>query len=382
MKHLVPSRLRVERDIVTRVVRVLKGKGSLNVRIGQQVAPDELIGSSTIASGFRTLNLSNLLSVPPKEVEKYLTRKLNQRIYKGELLAFKKGWLLSGKRIVISPTDGVLDFINPKTGELKIVFLPKKVDLPAGVFGFVENVDFVRGQVIIRTLVSRVNGIFGSGRIRDGILRVLGKKDSLISKNEIQQKFDGQILVGGSLFFKDAMAASISVGVNAIITGGINAGDYKGIAGGRLTFPRKLDNDIGMGVVVCEGFGSAPLGDDIFGILSEYEGKFVFIDGNKALILLPSFSSASLTKIKNTQLPSLQGNELGGSGNYQMESKEVKIGLKVRVIGSSYLGEQGKVLSIDSTLTLLPSGIKAYMVTVETGRRKLQVPVANLEVIG
>lgn len=382
MKHIVPSRLRVERDIVTRVVRVLKGKGSLNVRIGQQVTPDELIGSSTIASGFRTLNLSTLLSVPPGEVEKYLTRKLNQRIYKGELLALKKSWFLSGKKIVTSPTDGVLDFINPKTGELKIVFLPKKVDLPAGVFGLVEDVDSVRGQVIIRTLVSRINGMFGSGRIRDGILNLLGKKDSLISRGEIQQKFDGRILVGGSLLFKDAVAAAISVGVNAVITGGINAGDYKGMAGGRLSFPRKLDNDIGIGVVVCEGFGSVPIGDDIFKVLSEYEGKFVFIDGNKAVILLPSFSSLSLTKVKNTQLPPLQKNELGEYDNSHAGTEELKVGLKVRVIGNSYLGEQGKILAIDSVPTLLVSGIKAYLVTVETSRRKIQVPVANLEAIG
>ena len=381
MKHFVPLRLRVEKDIVTRVTRVLKGKGSLNVKVGQQVTPDEIIGSGTISSGFRILNLSTLLSVPPNEVEKYLVRKLNQRIYKGELLAFKKGWLFSSKKIVVSPTDGVLDFLNNKTGELKIAFLPKKADLPAGVYGIVEDVDHARGQVIIRTLASRVYGMFGSGRARDGTLHILGKADSLVSKEEIQTKYDGQILVGGSLFFKDTISAAISTGVSGMITGGINAEDYKGMAGGRLVFPKKLDNDIGISVVVCEGFGSVPVGSDIFEILSEYEGKFVFIDGNKALISFPSFSSASLTKIKNTKLLPLQRNELGEFGGYSMETQELKVGLKVRIVGNSCLGEQGKVVSIDDSLTLLPSGVKNYLVTVETSRRKLQVPVANLEAI-
>lgn len=382
MKQPVPIRLRVEKDVVVRVTRVLKGKGSLSVSVGQQVTPDEIIGSGTIASGFRTLNLATLLSVSPGEVSKYLTRKLNQRIYKGELLASKKGWLLSGKKIVISPTDGVLDFLNPKTGELKIAFLPKKSDLPAGVFGFVEHIDTIRGQVIIRTLVSKIYGMFGSGRVRDGILHILGKKDSLISKADIQTKYDGGILVGGSLFFKDTISACISQGVSGIITGGSNAEDYKGMAGGRLVFPRKLDNDIGIGIVVCEGFGSVPIGDDIFEVLSAYEGKFVFIDGNKALINLPSFSSASLTKIKNTKLPPMQNNDLGGSAGYSMETQELKIGSKIRIIGNAYLGEQGKVTSIDDSPTLLTSGIKACLVTIETNRRKLQVPVANLEIIG
>ncbi|MDD5416081.1 MAG: hypothetical protein PHE48_03720 [Candidatus Daviesbacteria bacterium] len=382
MKHSVHIRLRVEKNVVTRVVRILKGKGSLTVKAGQQVTPDEIIGNGTIASGFRVLNLSTLLSVPPEEVEKYLTRQLGQRIYKGELLAFKKGWLLFGKKVVTSPADGVLDFLNTKTGELKIAFLSKKADLPAGVFGFVEDVDTERGQVIIRTLVSKIYGMFGSGRSRDGILHILGKKDSLVSKEEIQTKYDGQILVGGSLFFKDAISVCISQGVSGIITGGINAEDYKGMAGGRLVFPKKLDNDIGIGVVVCEGFGSIPIGDDIFEVLSEYEGKFVFIDGNKALISLPSFSSASLIKIKNTKLPPLLDHKLRESGGYSMEAQELKVGLKVRIVGNSCLGEQGKIVSRDDSLTLLPSGVKDYLVTVETTRRKLQVPVANLEIIG
>lgn len=382
MNHYVSIRLRIEKDAVTRVVRTLKGKGSLNVSIGQQVTPDELIGSGTIASGFRTLNLSSLLSVPPQDVSKYLTRKLNQRIYKGELLAFKKGWLLSGKKVVTSPADGVLDFLDPKTGELKIAFLPVKADLPAGVYGIVEDVDPARGEVIIKTLVSRIYGIFGSGRPRDGILYILSKKDSLVSKEEIQTRYNGGILAGGSLFFKDTISAAISMGVSGIITGGINAEDYKGMAGGRLTFPRKLENDIGIGIVVCEGFGSIPIGDDIFEVLSAYEGKFVFIDGNKALINLPSFSSASLTKIKNTKLPPLPGYELKETIGSLLEAQELKVGQKIRIVGNSYLGEQGRVTSIDDSPTLLASGVRGYLVTVEGNRRKLQVPVANLEVIG
>lgn len=379
MKHFAPARVRVEKDVVTRVVRVLKGKGTLNVSVGQQVSPEEIIGSATISSGFRTLNLSTLLSVPPQDVEKYLTRKLGQRIYKDELLAFKKGWLFGGKKVVTAPTDGILDFLNNKTGELKIVFLPKVERLPAGVYGIVEVVDKERGQVIIRTEVSRVYGMFGSGRFRDGTLHILGKEDDMISKSAIQTEYDDYILVGGSLFFKDAISSAISIGVNGIITGGINAEDYRGMAGGRLVFPKKLDNDIGISVVVCEGFGSIPIGDDIFEILEEYEGKFVFIDGNKALISLPSPRSSSLIKVKNTKLPKLQ--DIALDMDRANLIAELSVGLKVRIVGNSYLGEQGKLLAVNNSLTLLPSGIRGYLATVETARRKIQVPVANLEII-
>lgn len=381
MKHFVPLRVRVEKDVVTRVTRILTGKGVLNVKVGQQVTPDEIIGNATVASGFRILNLSHLLSVSPHDVEKFLVGKLNQRIYRGELLALKKGWLFGGKKVVTAPTDGVLDFLNKETGELRIGFLPKNAKLPAGVYGIVEAINNERGQVIIRTLVSRIYGMFGSGRSRDGTLRILSKKDSLISKNTIQTKYDGCVLVGGSLFFKDSISAAISSGVNGIITGGIDARDYRGMAGGRLVFPKKLDNDIGISIVVCEGFGVVPIGDDIFEILSEYEGKFVFIDGNRAVVNLPSPRSSSLVKVENTKLPKFSNDGLKAESSPAEEITDLKIGAKVRIVGNSYPGEQGKLVSVNESMTLLPSGARHYLATIETARRKIQVPVANFEVI-
>jgi len=371
----------VEKDVVTRVTRVLRGKGVLNVRVGQQVLPEEIIGEATFSAGFRTLNLSSLLSVAPQDVEKLLVRNLGQRIYKGELLAFKKGWLFGSKKVVTAPTDGVLDFLNNKTGELKITFLSKKVSLPAGVYGIVEAVDHERGQAIIRTQVSRIYGMFGSGRSRNGTLHILSKNDDLITKSAILTEYEEHVLVGGSLFFKDTISAAISVGVCGIITGGIDAKDYRGMVGGRLVFPKKLDNDIGISIVVCEGFGSIPIGEDIFEILQSFEGKFVFIDGNKAAISLPSPLSSSLVKIKNTKLPELKNLDNSANIDRTEEVSELKPGLKVRIAGNSYLGVQGKLLAVNESLTLLPSGTRDYLATVETARKKIQVPVANIEII-
>ncbi len=374
MSYLVSLRLRVEKNIITRITRTLDGKGDLNVSLGQQIAPDEIIGNAISAVGFRIINLSSELGVNPKETGKFLVKKLNERIYKGELLAFKKGNLLGGKKIVTSPSDGILEFLNPETGDLKLSFFPKKRDLPSGVYGIVEQIDKERGQVTIRTMVTRVNGVFGTGRLRDGILHILGKKDDLVNKNTIGAEYNENILVGGSLVFKDTISAAISQGIKGLISGGINASDYKAMAGGRLIFPKKIDNDIGISIVVCEGFGAVPIGDDIFGILSDYEGKFVFINGNKGIINLPSFSSECLSKIKSIELPKLQE-------DCSMRTTELKIGLKVRVIGNSYFGEQGKILAINNVSTLLPSGLKTALATIETSRKKIQLPVANLEAV-
>lgn len=379
MSVFIPTRVRVEPDSVVRIHRKLNGKGTFSVSPNQQVAPTDELGVSVLSAGFRMLNLSQMLSVPPADVSKYLKVNLGQKIYKGELLAFKSAGVFSGNTVVVAPSDGVLDFINPQTGEIKMTFLPKKESLTSGVYGIVEQVDNQRGQVIIRIQATIVHGVFGSGRSRDGILNVIGKRDELIGPQFIPTKFSGQILVGGSLVFKEAISACISAGIGGIITGGINARDYKGMAGGRLVFPKKLENDIGVSIIVCEGFGSASLGEDVFEILTKYNSKFVSIDGNKGVIILPSFESKSLDLVKRVNLPPQDMN----TNIYErsQELVEAKINQRVRIIGSSFVGEQGKLIAIDKIETILPSGVKAYMAIVETKRRKVSLPVANLEVM-
>lgn len=375
---IVLQRLRLEKDVITRIHRTLRGKGQIRVVVGQQVSPDEIIGTCEVSSGFRTLNVAQALSVAPKDIKMYLKRSLGERIYKGELLAFRSEGILRSKKEVLAPTDGVLDFISSETGEVKLSFLPQKADLPAACFGIIEKVDKARGDVVLRTQVSRIHGVFGTGRTRDGILHILGKRDELTQASKISARNSDQIVVSGSLIYKEAISRAISSGVNGIISGGINAKDFRGMAGGRLTFPRKLENDVGISIVVTEGFGSIPIGEDIYESLTRYNGRFVFVDGNKAIISLPSFESQSLVKVRNTHLPpseeSFQGREISGT-------TELKKGARVRVVGSSFAGEEGEILNIDKTETLLPSGIKAFFLVVETKRRKISIPANNVEVI-
>lgn len=378
MKQFLPQRVRVEKNVIVRIARVLAGKGTISVSVNQEVKPSDIIGTSNVSSGFRILNLATLLEVSPADVEKYLKRDLGQRIYKGELLAYKQGGIFGGKKTVIAPTDGLLDFLNLQSGELKMTLLPKKSDLPAGVFGIVESIDKERGKVTIIAQASRIYGMFGSGKLRDGTLEVLSKRESLVDNSFISPKSEGHILVGGSLIYKDAISESISCGINGIITGGINAKDYMAMAGGRLAFPKKLENDIGISMVVTEGFGSIPIGLDIYEFLSQYNNRFVSIDGDRGIIDLPSYEERSMVRVRNTKLPpALDDINLEQTGKVT----ELQPGVYVRVVGSSYAGEQGSVVAIDESMTLLPSGLSSNLVTIETKRRKIKIPVVNLEKI-
>ena len=372
------KRLRIEKDIVTRVHRTLKARGQLNISLGQEVAPDDIIGSCWVSSGFRILNLSQALSVSPAEAKKYLRREIGQKIYKGELLAFKEQGFLSGKKNIISPSDGILEYLNEQTGELKINFLPQKIDLPAAVYGVVEEIDVPHGDIVIKTEVSRIYGMFGTGKNREGTLNMICSRDELMGELKITAENSDQILVGGSLIRKEVISQAISSGVCGIITGGINAGDYKAMAGGRLIFPKRLENDIGVSVVICEGFGVQSLGEDIYGVLQKYNGKFVLLDGNHAIINLPSFESNCMRRVKSIALPKQQDAVMEDN---VLKLHDTNIGSMVRVVGNSYAAEQGRILAVDKIETVLPSGVPAFLLTVEKKRRKIKIPYDNVELI-
>lgn len=373
-------RVRIEKNIVVRIYRGLPGKGSLNIAEGAEVIPSDILGVFEVSSGFKIVDVASVLSVAPADISKYLKRKIGERIYKGELLAQKTAGLFGGGKIVTASSDSTIDLINTQTGQVRLSILPKKVNLPAGVYGIVEKVDKARSKVLIRTQASRVYGVLGTGRIREGILHNLGSRERLIVPSMILPDMSDKILLGGGVIYKDAISIAISSGVCGVITGGINAVDYKSVAGGRILFPKKLDTDIGTSLIATEGFGSIPIGEDIYGLLSTMDGKFVTIDGNAGMINLPSYDSSSMDLVKRTKLPPLlEGMPLAESK--EVEVGEAKIGMMVRVVGNAYLGEQGKIVAIDRSESLLPSNAKAIIVTLETKRRKIQIPINNIEIL-
>lgn len=373
------QRVRILQDKVTRIKRRLQGKGKFTVKVGQEVVPDDRIGHSVYPSGYRNINIAKDLSVSPSEAKKLLQRPIGQRIFKGELIAFKKGGILSGKKVIISPTDGILYSYDQSTGELRLEFFPKEIDLPAAVFGLVETVDHLKGEVVIKTQVTEIFGIMGSGKLKTGQIKVIGSRGDLITKVSIYDNLSDHILVGGGLIYKDAITRAVETGVRGIITGGINAKDYKTISGGRLQTRVKFGTDIGVGVLVTEGFGSIPIGEDIFEVLTSHEDRFAILEGNRAKLTLPSHESDCMIKIRQTSLPQVPEDLV--EMPVEVEAMELKTGQRVRLISLPFLGEQGVIEAIDQTPSLLPSQIATYMVTVTTKKRKIRVPYTNLEVI-
>ncbi len=377
--NLVNFRERIRLNSFLRVKRSLKGTGAIKASIGQVVEPKDILGTYDLSGGFSILNIAKNLGISPGEAGNYLKRKIGDKIFKGELLASKKS--VFGVRNIISPTDAVLHSYNKETGELTLEYLPVKVFIPAGVYGIVERKTSLN-EVVIKTMAHEIFGIFGTGRQREGFLVFLDGKGNLTSKSHITKDLKGNIVVSGALVYKDAMQAAINLGVSSLITGGVNLQDFVAISGGinelsNIASITKMGTDIGTDIIVTEGFGPLPLGDDIFDLISKHNGNYCFAYGNSATLLLPVGDPDIILKLKKVEFPKIDQNP---ERVQEVLVKEAQAGQKVRLVWPPFMGVQGRVISVDKSPTLLPSGIYTHLLTVETKTKVLKVPFTNVEI--
>lgn len=367
-------RQRINFNRCIHVKRVMVGKGKLIVSEKEEVKPQDIIGKSSLSGGFTVINIAKKLGVSPTDGLNFLQRPIGKNIYSGELLAYKKG--LFGKKYIISPTDGVIDDYNPERGELRLQFLPKEIFLTAGVNGIVEKVDQMTGEAYIKTLVTEVFGVYGSGKERIGNLSILGGKGDLLHPSKIGENLRQHIIVGGGLIYGEALRKAAGFGAYGIISGGLNASDYKTLI--NSIDPRsRVGSDIGMTILATEGFGPIPIGDDVYELLRAYDGRFVILYGNSSRLLLPSLNPDSILSLRKINLPITKLPEIAP----EVIVNKIELGSKIRIIWPPFMGYVGNVLGVDATVTRLDSGISTYLLTVETASRKIKVPYTNVELI-
>lgn len=374
----INSRIRVKPDSITYIKRSLSyTKGKVNVSVGQEVCPEDVLAEEPAPTGFRTVYLAKELQVNPKHASGCLKRQLGQTIFTGELLAEKTALFGLQKKVVLAPVDGIVDYYDEEKGTLKIKLLPGRNQLVSGAYGVIEQIIATSGSIVIRTCASLVYGVIGSGRERGGLLRIIGGADTLVSSRQIVEGYRGEIVVGGSLTFMDALEKAASIKVSGIVTGGINAGDFKTMVGGNWNPLKKHWSDVGLTLMATEGFGSIPTGEDIFNLLRQHQGQFALLDGNLRRLVLPSDNPDSMIYVRRTKLPKISLVE----PEVEIQATPLAVGGRVRIVAPPLLGKQGVVESVDRTVSRLPSGVFTYLVTVVSKNQKLRVPYINLEAI-
>lgn len=273
--------------------RKIPGTGQSLVTVGERVEPANIVARYEASSGQRLVKLAPVLKVSGRSVHKYLTKRVGDRIYQGEIIAKRKGVLGFSKKIITSPADGIFDSLLPD-GSMMIKFLPTPRKLAAAVSGVVKSV--INNSIMIQTEVAKIYGFAGAGMLREGTIRIIAKPNEFILPTQINPTHQGEILIGGAMVARATVEKAVTLGIKGIVVGGMNYRDYLSLG---------TQSDVGITILLTEGFGVKPMGADIYNFLQNKVDYFSFISGREKQIIFPLVQKTTVPKQNNLAWRSL-----------------------------------------------------------------------------
>ena len=198
---------------------------------------------------------------------------------------------------------------------------------------------------------------------------VLEDPNAHLTQDLVTPDCKGKIIVGGSLVTKECLHKAVEVGVAGIVTGGIKDIDLESFLGYELGVAITGQEDVGITLVVTEGFGEMAMNPRTLELFQQFSGFKASINGAtqiRAGVVRPEI-------IIPHEKESLKEDNF---------SRGMMPGTSVRLIRSPYFGALGKVLNLPVELQFLESESKVRVVEVELiDGRRVKVPRANVELI-
>ena len=386
MAHAYTPGLRVTKYTELLKQRRLPIKGEVLVQVGDVVERDQVVARTELPGNVTTVNLVNRLGINADELTQYMLKREGDQVKAGEPLAETRPLIKWFKTTVNAEIDGTVESISSVTGQVMLREAPIPVEVPAFVRGTIEEVLPGEG-VVVRAAGAYVQGIFGVGGECWGTLRMLVEApDQRLEPDLIDADCGGQILVGGGLIEFDAIERAREAGAVGVIGGGIHDRDLKKLLGYDLGVAITGAEEIGLSVIVTEGFGQIDMARKTFDILRACSGQEASISGAtqiRAGVMRPEIIVAndpaaerSLTDAAAEPDPS------GDSSQNPAHQAGMRPGDALRVIRAPHFGRLGRVSELIADLRQIESGahVRVLEVEFEDGSRTL-VPRANVELI-
>ncbi len=366
--------LKVTSRMTHQVRRVLPIKGDVLVKKGDRVDAEQVVAHTFMPGEITPVNMANLLSMPPGDVKECMLKHAGDRLAKGDELAQTKGIFGMFKNTIESKWEGTIETVSDVTGQLIIRGEPIPVEVRAYLTGTVIEVIPDEG-VIIENDVTFVQGIFGVCGESYGTIKMAAVDHTQELKADmITPDMKGCIVVGGARVWHEAITKAIQVGAAAVVAGGIDDQDLKQILGYDLGVAITGTEEIGLTVVITEGFGDIAMAERTFHLLRAREGHVAAVNGAtqiRAGVMRPEI------------IIPLTGEEIASEPEPEhMEEGQLVIGRPVRIIRDPYFGIIGEVAGLPHEPHVLGSGSKARVLEVkmESGET-ITIPRANVELI-
>ena len=373
MAHSYTPGLKVTEKLLVKKRRILPLKGEVIVNVGDKVNPEDVVARTHLPGNVVPLNVANKLGIPPEDMYEVIVLKEGDPIKVGVPIAIKKSFIKWFSSSCDATIDGTLESISSVTGQVLQRGHPIPVEVKAYIKGEVMEVIPDEG-VVVNCQAAFIQGIFGIGGETFGNLQMAVEDNSTILEDKlIDDSMAGKVIVGGSLVTADAIKKAAKVGVKGIVVGGFDDKDLRDFLGYDIGVAITGSEEIGVTLVVTEGFGQMNIAQKTFDLLKANEGQMVCINGAtqiRAGVIRPE-----------VVIPK-DGEQIGANDGEEGEIEGLKVGSPVRVIRHPYFGMLGKVSDLPAPLHILESESKARVLEVEfDDGKKAIVPRANVETI-
>jgi hypothetical protein len=375
LAHAYTPGLRVSKQTEVRKERRLPLNGEVLVKVGDHVAAETVVAHTKLPGNVQTINVANKLSLLPEDIHGHMIHKVGDWVEEGDIIAESKSFFGLFKSQCRMPVGGTIESVSNITGQVIIREKAIPVEVNAYIDGDIVEV-YKNEGVLVKCRATFVQGIFGIGGEAVGELdTVVAAPDEVLTADRLNASHKGKILVVGSLVTIDVLNRAREVGVKALIAGGIGDADLRTILGYDLGVAITGSEEIGLTVVVTEGFGQMTMAKRTFDLLTARKGMKTSISG--------------ATQIRAGVIRPEVVIPLGGPGQSMDEkaggeapSSGLVVGIAVRAIREPYFGRIGKVESLPPELQKLETEAKVRVLTVEfEGGEIAVIPRANVELI-
>ena len=372
---------------------------------GQKVHWNTVTASTFLPGSVELINIASKLGLTPQELPQVMLKLEGDSIEKGEVLACSKGFWGLFKSKVLSPIKGTVESISEVSGLVVLRAPSIPVEISAYVEGEVEKILPDEG-VVIKTEAAFVQGIFGIGGETAGELHMFCQAPyEEMDPNKLDDSYKDTILVGGSLVTAEFLHKAVKTGVKAVVVGGISDSDLTKFLGYDLGVAITGSEQVGLTLIITEGFGKITMAERSFNLLKKHEGEWASVSGAtqiRAGVIRPEIIVAHHSQ-EQAELAKPESNQSQPSGAKPLTDRPenipnskakgsslapssaltgLNIGTTVRLIREPHFGELATVVELPSEVQEIPTGAKVRVAVVKLNDNQLlALPRANLEII-
>jgi hypothetical protein len=351
--------------------RRLPLKGEVLVTAGQKVDANTVVARSELPGNVQTVNLAARLSLDPARVASALVHPIGTFVRKGEVVAVGKSLFGLVSQKAEAPADGTIESVSAVTGQLILRERPVPIEVTAYVHGMVASVLAGEGAVV-RTAGAFVQGVFGVGGETFGpLVTAVDHPGATLEPPHLTDSMRGQVVVGGAFASHATLERARAVGVAAVIVGGFDDRDLRALLGRDLGVAITGSEDLGLTLILTEGFGRLPIAARTWSLLARHAGRIASVSGAtqiRAGVIRPEIV------IPLEPAPAHADDGTGARG--------LDPGAPVRIVRDPYFGQLGTVAALPIEAREIDSGARVRVVVVrcEDGH-EVTVPRANVEVL-